>query len=276
MIRRTQSDDYLGPSRGWTKIMHKTVMLLLWPLRKPWWFLLILLILFLAPTFAGVKPAEVHLWYWNKIKTSSSEVKTIVADKTKEILPELPKIELPSVKVTSTAGRGNSASQVVDMPVKEVRRKSFEKASGEIETIDILKQENVVRTPGVMAASAPRRINASQTASQTETPVEKNKLALIYLETPKTIKGTVKVVNANEITLNNESIFLYGIYVNPDTAKGFDAKTFLERTVDGQTVECRIDAYTYQGIATAVCYIGKLNINRALVDNGYSQNVALD
>ena len=96
MVRRRKvEDDYLGPSRGWAKVLHRTAMFILWPLRRPLWFLLIVAVLFLAPTFMGVKPAEVHLWYWNHIKDSSSDVGTIVTTKTKDIMPSLPKVELP-------------------------------------------------------------------------------------------------------------------------------------------------------------------------------------
>ena len=65
MIRRRKNkereDDYIGPAKGWAKFFHRLFLLVTFPLRKPLWTLLILLVLFLLPTFRGVKPSEVQI-----------------------------------------------------------------------------------------------------------------------------------------------------------------------------------------------------------------------
>ena len=46
MARSKREDEYIGPSRGAIGLFHKFMMILLFPLRKPLWFLLIIFILF--------------------------------------------------------------------------------------------------------------------------------------------------------------------------------------------------------------------------------------
>lgn len=255
--------------------MHKTAMFVLWPLRRPLWFLLILFIAFMAPTFMGVKPAEVHLWYWNKLKSSSSEVSNIVSDKTKEIMPNLPKVELPSFKVSSTADKTAPAAKVIDMPVKEIRRKMFEKAKAAPVAIDIMQQRDTITVPADHPVPDTEKV-VVVSSSAVNQPAVKKKLALVYVNEPKTISGPAIVANANELIINNETIFLFGIYVDPNTSKGQEAKVFLDKTIGGRNVDCNIEAYTYQGIATGICNVGQTNLNKALVDKGMSKNVALE
>ena len=270
MLRRNRDDDSIGPTKGWARVFHKLAMFLLWPLRKPLWFLLIVAVLYLAPTFRGVKPTEVHTWYWSKIKSSTSSVSTMVSDKTKDMLPN---IEMPIFSISPPADENAPAAKVVDMPVKEVRRKTFERAKSAPVAVDIMVQ-NAARQAQPLAqpsSDAPK----TTAAPQPEQPAKK-KLNLVYVSEAKSISGLAQIVNANEIKINGESIFLYGIYVNPNTEKGRIAKNFLIHTINGQPVNCVIEAYTYQGIATGICSAGKINLNKALVYGNYSKNVALE
>lgn len=99
----------------------------------------------------------------------------------------------------------------------------------------------------------------------------KRNLPLIYLDEPKEVIGVTKVYNANEIEVDGTYIFLYGIYVNPETELGLEAKKFLENVVKNQVVRCSIVAYTFQDIATGMCYVGGENINRMLVTHKFSK-----
>lgn len=281
--RRAREDDYIGPSRGWAKWLHRLAMFILWPLRRPVAFLLLAVVLFLAPTFMGIKPAEVHLWYWNKIKSSSAEVSTLIADKTKALMPDLPSVEMPSFKVTAPQPNTEPAVKVIDMPVKEVRRKMFEKAASAPVAIDILRSEPVRQPVAVPAPAEIKAVEPVFSALQPEPRADdikaepvKKKLALVYLDQPRHISGSASVVNANEIKIGDESLFLYGIYVDPNTVRGQEGKIYLDKTISGQVVDCQIKAYTYQGVATGICLLGQLNLNQAMVRGGFSKNVALD
>ncbi len=260
MIRRRKekerSDDYIGPSKGWAKFFHRLFLLLTFPLRKPLWTLLIVAVLFLAPTFMGVKPAEVHLWYWQHIKNSSEQVKNTVTDKAKQLGAELPLAAAPVAEPQKPA-------KVVDVPARESRRKMFERA----------KSAPVVVTETAPAIKEPAPAPAVQAAPQAAV---KKKLNLKYLNQPKKISGAVIIHNANELTVGGTRLFLYGIYAEPASENGRAAADFLSRTIADKIVSCEILAYSFQSVATAVCTVDNINLNRELVNLGYSKNVALD
>lgn len=246
--RRAKEDDYIGPSKGWAKFFHRLFLLVTFPLRKPLWTLLILFILFLLPTFRGVKPAEVHLWYWNLLKQSSAKVSVSVTDKAKELAAELP------VAVEKEPAVRKAVVKVIDVPAKESRRKMFERAKS---------------APVVV-------IETTQTVEKPAAAPAKKKLNLVFLKEPETVSGTAGIINANELVVGGKEMFLFGIYADPTSDKGKAAEAYLREAVAGQNVTCSINAYTYQSIATAVCRVGTVNLNRELVERGFSKNVALD
>lgn len=267
--------DEFKPSRG-AALAHKLFMAVTYPLIKPLIFIPVLIILYLAPTFMGVKPTEVHLWYWSKIKNISSDVSTKVADTTKNLMPEAAKNILPPEK---------GIDQLVETPIvtpQEVRRKMFEKATSAPQAVNIMERKDSDVAPIVIEETQPEKISesiapvvaSSELEKAEEVPVSR-KLPLIYLDTPKEVQGTVSVHNANEIEINGTYLFLYGIYADPDSAEGIRAKAFLENLVKNQQVRCSILAYTYQDVATAMCYVGSKSINHLLVEEQLAKNVAL-
>ena len=252
--KREKEDDYIGPAKGWAKFFHRLFLFITFPLRKPWWTLLIVVVLFLAPTFRGVKPAEVHLWYWNLIKNSSSQVKEKVTekvtDKAKEIMEEIPQV----VDVEPVSQPQAPIVKVVDMPVKSSGRKIFERAKS---------------APVVVKEAEP--VEAKE-----KLPALQKKLNLVYLDEPKTISGPAKIINANEVVIGGVDMFLYGIYSDPKSDNGKKAEEYLRKTTQGKEVSCVITAYTYQKIATGICTVGDIRLNYELVNKGYSKNVALE
>lgn len=277
-----KNNDYIAPSK-----LHKIFMLITYPIRKPFILIPLLVLLYLAPTFMGAKPTEVHLWYWSKIKNVSENVTTVVADKTKDLIPEAAKNMLPTV---NTSEKG--IDQLVDVPklgAKAVRRQMFEKAKSTPQVVDIMSEKDNALAPMMDDIGTPEKMIVEQVAKQSDGSkaiIENNsqkvmtvtvpkKLPLVYLDAPKEIKGEAKVINANEIEVGGTYIFLYGIYVNPDSSDGLEAKKFLEVMIKNQEVRCSILAYTYQDIATGMCYLNGKNLNQTLVDEELSKNVAL-
>ncbi|MBE6452111.1 MAG: hypothetical protein E7012_01290 [Alphaproteobacteria bacterium] len=259
MVRRKHrddQDDYIGPAKGWAKFFHRVFLFVTFPLRKPWWTLLILLIMFLAPTFAGVKPTEVHLWYWKLLKNSTEQV----SGKAKNIVAEMPKLD--------AFDNNKKSEETVNVLNKSSGRKVFEKAKA-APIVKTIKTDTEV--------PAQRSIdNNNSKISVKNMPSQKNNLGLVYLEEPKKISGTAVVINANEMVVSGVELFLYGIYVKPYSTKGKQATQYLYDNVNGKKVDCFIKAYTKASVATAICVIGDKNINRELVELGYSKNVALD
>ena len=296
-MRRRENNDLT--LRGWSAFFHRLAMFLLFPLRKPLIFFPILLILFLAPTFRGVKPAEVHLWYWEKLKSYTNDVFEIVKNQTKNALPENFELKLPLGQQENQEKKGND--KLVDYPVVDVnanRKAIFERASeGAFQPVDIqndvvVDQNEAIKKEDLLIVDALTQLAeqvlqkeptddenlVSENKSKNPDNVQKKlpkKLPLVYLDEPKEVIGMAKVYNANELEVDGTYIFLYGIYVNPDTEDGFLAKKFLEDTLKNQIVRCSIVAYTLQDVATGMCYVGGENINQILVKKKFSKNVAL-
>ena len=100
-------------------------------------------------------------------------------------------------------------------------------------------------------------------------------LPLVYEDTPQTVKGETFVFSANEISVGNTYIILYGIYTDPEKYNQEDANQYLKELADGKMLECKIVAYTLHSIATGVCFLDGRSINQNLVDAGFADNVAL-
>lgn len=286
-MKRRSNRDYFGPMTGFKGILHRTAMFLLYPLRKPLIFFPLLILLYLIPTFIGARPSEVHVWYWNKIKSAYNSAADVVSDKVnpwfankEEATPELGGKALPE--------RG--IDQLVGMRQKAVRRQMFEKAKSAPQAVDILENEEVVPVSEIKrdeqpqpAADVVQEYNdkISELSSRNMAPAGSStvtvsqKLPLVYLKDPISVSGKALVQNANEIIVDGTYIFLYGIYVDPNLPKGIEAKKYLEQFVKDKVVRCDIVAYTYQDIATALCYVDDDSINQRLVDEEFSRNVAL-
>lgn len=279
MVRHSKKDDdYIGPSRGLAKWFHKFMMLLLFPLRKPVWFLAVIAVLYLAPTFRGVKPAEVHLWYWNHIKRLTSQAGEQISDKTRKVMPSMEKVGeiVESIAPGTVSGSNTGETSVsapqepvlVKQPPREVRRRVFEKAND-------IAPVSVENTLAAAAPSAQIRPLAAQAVSA-EKPKTPAKLNLRYLAVPEEISGVPQVLNVNEMRIDGKLVFLYGIFAQPTSDNGIAGEIYLRRLVEGKNVNCVISAYTFQNVATAICTVDGIDINRSLVERGYSKNVALD
>ena len=286
-MKRRSNRDYFGPMTGFKGILHRMAMFLLYPLRKPLIFFPLLILLYLIPTFIGARPSEVHVWYWNKIKSAYNSAAGVVSDKVnpwfankEEATPELGGKVLPE--------RG--IDQLVGMRQKAVRRQMFEKAKSAPQAVDILENEEVVPVSEIKrdeqsqpAGDVVQEYNdkISELSSRNMAPAGSStvtvsqKLPLVYLKDPVSVSGKALVQNANEIIVDGTYIFLYGIYVDPNLPKGIEAKKYLEQFVKDKVVRCDIVAYTYQDIATALCYVDDDSINQRLVDEEFSRNVAL-
>ena len=282
-MRRRSDSDYFGPMTGFKGFLHRVAMILLYPLRKPLIFIPVLILMYLIPTFIGSKPSEVHLWYWNKIKNGYNFVAETVSDKVKPIVGKT-EVLMPELGGKMLPERG--IDQLVGTKQKAIRRQMFEKAKSAPQAVDILENQEVVSIEEVKKEQAliqaeKAELNTEVVAEDADVQSENKKivvsetLPLIYVKNQVAISGSAVVQNANEMIVNGTYLFLYGIYVDPNTPKGIEAKKFLEQMVKGKTVRCNIVAYTYQEVATALCEIDGESINQKMVDEELSKNVAL-
>ena len=286
-MKRRSNRDYFGPMTGFKGFLHRTAMFLLYPLRKPLIFFPLLILLYLIPTFIGARPSEVHVWYWNKIKSAYNSAAGVVSDKVNPWFADKEE-EVPELGGKALPERG--IDQLVGMRQKAVRRQMFEKAKSAPQAVDILENEEVVPVSEIKrdeqpqpAADVVQEYNdkISELSSRNTAPAGSatitvsQKLPLVYLKDPVPVSGKALVQNANEIIVDGTYIFLYGIYVDPNLPKGIEAKKYLEQFVKDKVVRCDIVAYTYQDIATALCYVDDDSINQRQVDEEFSRNVAL-
>ena len=228
----------------------------------------------------GVKPEKVYDWYVKLVHDVNEQI----------IIPHTQKEKGTDTLVESNYATGQ----------REIRRQMFVKASGRApQKVDVLAEEasEVVNIGDIRRAEDNAENYDEQPITPEKTTVEEqsNVVAvqhpvvtedfdyrrhygefdsLNYLNEPVEVRGTVKVHNANELTVNDTYIFLYGIYSNPLNGRGVKAGVFLKNLVKDEEVLCQILAYTKEGqVATAECYVGETDINNLMVKNGFSDKV---
>lgn len=280
---KKKSDEKLKQISGAAGVIHKIVMFVTYPFRKPLRCLFFLAALgalaYFIPILYGVKPEKVYDWYVDLAHNVNEQV----------ILPH-------THKGTDTLVETKAAAAP-----REVRRRTFGVASGQApQKVDVLASQasDVVNIDDIRRASedatAPRlpvfeSVEPERTVA--EPPVRQQKAALPetfdynehygefdsldYVEKPVEVKGMAKVYNANELVVGDTYIFLYGIFSNPLNERGVRAGVFLKSFVKGEEVRCEILAYTKDGgVATAECYVDDVDLNRLLVAKGFSDKVS--
>ena len=269
---------------GATGVFHKIVMFITYPFRKPLRCLFFLAalgaIVYFIPVMYGVKPEKVYDWYVKLVHDVNEQI----------IVPHTQKEKGTDTLVESNYATGQ----------REIRRQMFVKASGRApQKVDVLAEEasEVVNIGDIRRAEDNAENYDEQPITPEKTTVEEqsNVVAvqhpvvtedfdyrrhygefdsLNYLNEPVEVRGTAKIHNANELTVNDTYIFLYGIYSNPLNGRGGKAGVFLKNLVKDEEVLCQILAYTKEGqVATAECYVGETDINNLMVKNGFSDKV---
>lgn len=258
--------------RGWKKFFHGLFLFVTFPIRKPLIFVPILMFGYLAPTFMGAKPTEVHLWYWHKIKSQGYDIGTSISEKTQKILPDVDKLKItiPELKNISRSTLDTDESdEETDLTPKQIRRQIFEKSKETPNTIDALRTAQLQEEKMLRQNKEPTK-NISQDENN------QKKLPLVYINNEEKISGRAEVVNANELNFSGKTYFLHGIYVDPSSETGVEAKQYLQSIIAQNIITCQIKAYTYQGVGTIICFVNGENINWLLVKRGYSQNIDLE
>lgn len=249
------------------KILSFFRMLLL----SVWTWLVVLLVAYLAPTFNGVKPAEVHLWYWRKFINSFN------LDSDHSAIKKAPFIANPF--------GGQNSEEFIEEYEKSSSRRSFSHSTNLSQKLDLLEndvnaensQGNVpLVTDNVETNDKYRAL--SETGSVfflSDDGYLKNLPNLLYEQNPYILSGKSFVYNANALDVVGNYVLLFGIYVNPESQKGKKAMSFLENLIENKEVSCKIVAKTKQNVLTGICFYEGVNLNKKLVLEGLSENVAL-
>lgn len=275
MIVKRARDTEITPLRGWAKFFHRLGRLLLLPLRYPGWTFFILLIMFLAPTFRGIKPVNVPKWYASQIQMGYNRFLVWWGTRPEEVQPGGFMFVPPQTEPQPVTETKPEPKEI--QPAEEVQ-KVMEPQESEAKTEPQQQQTEpavVEKTETIPVPVKEIKVQLPEDSSLYEYPLDKRVSQLKYVDYPHEIEGKATVYNSNEIEINGEYILMYGIYVHPYTARGTNATKYLKALIENKNVKCGIVAYTDQELATGICYFGKENLNRSLVIKGYSKNIAL-
>ena len=201
---------------------------------------------------------------------------------------------------------GNSADDTLNVEKKEVKRKTFNIKKSSFRNKGIkstwtkkteekpyfqeeLQEDNDSVSDAKIVEAAPQlQIKTDPVTSDHEEivvpmPEIKNELSyrkvetlpIIYIDTTEHIEGTALVFGANDLSVDDKYVILYGIYTNSYRFDIEKAASYLRDLVDKKNIECEIVAYTYQNYPTAICFLDGVSINQHLVDAGFADNIAL-
>ena len=291
-MRLRRRDDLFRNRNKFASFAYKWALRLSYPIRRPLVFFPVLLLLFLAPTFAGVKPAEVHLWYWNKAKSGVM----FVVDGLKGLWGKT-EIDMSFIKSPFETRGLNRLAESSDNRPRSSKRQAFGQAAGVPQGVDVMKQAesgdivvpvfhekgDEITTSATVSVVQGQKAGAALSVAGSEHELEnrpdgayrKDVEGLVYLDHPQNVCGEITVYDANTIDVNGTYMILFGIYVSPRTDTGAEGKAYLRRVTSGKTADCHIVAYTLDKVATAICYLDGVNLNKQMVVKGYSANVAL-
>lgn len=260
-LRRKNSDDYIGPSTGIMKWVNKFFRFVLFPFIHPLLFVIVLVTFGGSVVgihhFANVPYSNVGIWVVDKVTNMYDKIadKYDVNFDTKKVseIGEVNELVSKTTKPTET--------KKTYKIVRAIDRKAFKKAQ-----------------------EIPVDVKATLEGQSTSDAVDNNdlfryrkdfNLGLTYSKEPRIVKGEISVVNVNEIRIDGELMFLYGIYADPTSDNGIDGALYLQELVKEKEAECRVVAFTQNAELTAVCVVDGISINQKMVDMGISKNVSL-
>lgn len=281
LLKKKRQDERIRPLQGWAKFFHRLGRLILFPLRRPVLTLVILLILFLAPTFRGVKPVDVPRWYASQVYGVCNKVLVWWGIRQPEVAPGSFKFNPEDAAPAPVAPSEFETPEPIDDNAPNILDVLKGADKGE-ETTQTEDEEQ--STPDESQASQVEDEGQPQTRSDIRIPVDERMYAypadkkvssLKYVDFPHEVVGKAVVHDSNEIEVNGEFIMMYGVFVHPYTARGVSATKYLKDLIDGKEIKCGVVAYTEQDIATGICYYNGINLNRDMVLKGYTRNVAL-
>ena len=288
MVRRSKSDDYIGPAKGFMKWLNRFFRFILFPFIHPLFFVIILAVLGGSVVgihyYYDVAYKDVPSWVWAKGKDG---YRVVVKKYDLKVIDNIVDkfIETPGLNenIADVKAKESEKKTVVYESPITINRKAFKKAQDN--PIDVkatienqLKpQENIKEDVNKEVVFESENVVQGESSNEVDLLSYRidNSFGLVYVEKPRIVKGLIEVVNANEIKINDELMFLYGIFVQPSSDKGVSAALYLKKITENKEAECHVVAFTQNADLTAVCVIEGRNINRMMVDMGYSQNVGM-
>lgn len=280
-------------TKGAAKWLHRLYMLVTWPLRKPAWAAVVVVIIAVGWYYQNVLQ---NFWrqYENKLplkKVTEMSEKTTGALSEKidgikksvsEVLPqpsgktttkEEPKEQFVAWNVAAfhkAVYSGKTATAKIEMPAEPTFAELRERAKAEHHKQTEQSSETKQFFQSDLTTAFPQKKELADYYAILP------KLKLNYLKQPEELVGTAIFDSANSLYLNGTYLFLYGIYTNPEIYDVAAAQQYLKTLTENKEVKCSIVAYTQESaVATALCFVGDVLINQALVQQNLAKNIAL-
>lgn len=276
MARRSEWDSMR--TKGWSKFIHSLYMFITWPFRKPLHCIALIILLIAIPFCFGAKFSETFVWYKDKFSigidylANTSMVKG-VNEKLSYVSASFDKI-LPKNVAQSEV---KPQRKFVSWNVAEFNKVKYKPRQ------DVFNKKNTDDTPFFFKKKKSdiveeNEVQEEMIVSDDRLYIIKPDLNLIYEEeTPELISNEVTIIDENSLVIDNNYIFLYGIYTNPNEYNVEDAIEYLKNIAEENEIVCKVVARTKNGnIATALCFASDLLINEEMVKNKLAKNVALN
>ena len=276
MARRSEWDSMR--TKGWSKFIHSLYLFITWPFRKPLYCIAFIILLIAIPFCFGAKFSETFVWYKDKFSigidylANTSMVKG-VNEKLSYVSASFDKI-LPKNIAQSEV---KPQRKFVSWNVAEFNKVKYKPRQ------DVFNKKNTDDTPFFFKKKKSdiveeNEVQEEMIVSDDRLYIIKPDLNLIYEEeTPELISNEVTIIDENSLVIDNNYIFLYGIYTNPNEYNVEDAIEYLKNIAEENEIVCKVVARTKNGnIATALCFAGDLLINEEMVKNKLAKNVALN
>lgn len=280
---------------GFAKLVHTLVMIITYPLRhifKTLFALFIAAVIIIAvPMIKGIPFAGIANWYLMRYDETKADLTEVVNKVEKEQPAEAPQVTAPQVIRKQPQGvepqptQGRKAFKVVETetaPKKQYKIMKLKKAppmdrsgADSYETFVAPTDDRPLPEVYEPVKSEPKAKPVFSGTAQKEYYRKDETLPLVYEDTPQEVSGKTFVFSASELSVGDAYLILYGIYTDPSKYDVEKAHQYLKELVDGKNLRCMIVAYTYNNIATGVCFLNGISINRNMVDAGFADNVAL-
>lgn len=264
--------------KGWAKFIHSLYMFITWPLRKPLYFVILVVLLLVFPLFFGAKLSNPIIWYKNKFNLGLSylvntEVVKNINEKYSSISNSVDKILHRDI----TKEEVKPQKKFVSWNVAEFNKVKY-KPKQYIKN-DLNDEDNSFFFKKRKQDDEQKENDVNDyVVSDDKLYVIKPDLNLNYLNEPLELRDDkVTVVDENSLMVDNKFVFLYGIYTNLEIYNAQEAIKYLEYIIYEKEVICKVVAQTKNGnIATALCFVDNLFINAEMVKNKLAKNVALN
>lgn len=264
---------------GIGKILHQIVLILTYPFRHIFKFLAFLfvagVILASIPMMKGVSYTHIVDWYLLRYHEAKKEAESNMTVETTPVLPaESEKVfkEVAAPKIIRKHPAAENSGH-------NGARRAFKRAEAPFRRIEVKEK------PEMSVTVEKPSLNEQVIKNQALPKVESNNqnryyridktLPLVYEDNPVQIEGRALVFSANDLTVGDTYLYLYGVYTDPQKYDMQKAVQYLEELTNGKTLVCQLVAYTYQNIATGVCFLDGRSVNQNLVDAGFADNIAL-